>query len=309
LILVLTKKMKKYLCLIGILFLVLESQAQTSRLPEDGFVEGWTKGEKTRRFVRTNLYDYIDGGAELFLEFGFEDLTIQRYRRGNQEISLEVYRMESSEAALGIYLMKCGQEIPHPEIPARNSVDKLQFLVVKNNYLLMINNFKGEEALIPVMIALTKKTLEQTSEGTPVKILSVLPQENFIPASQRLVRGPLALQSIFTLGEGDILRLKGSIYGVSGRYESEDGSSHTRIIVAYPSAEDAQQAFQHLYSNLDPYLKVLNREEHTFLFEDYKKQYGIVSLKDKILSIRVNLSELPPTSYDQVRPRDVSGLF
>ncbi len=290
--------MKKHLCLYGILFLILQGQAQTLRLPEDGFVEGWTKSDKTRRFIRANLYDYIDGGAEIFLEFGFEDLTIQHYRKGIQEISLEAYRMESGEAALGIYLMKCGLETSLPEIPARNSVDKLQFLAVKNNYLLMVNNFKGEEALIPVMIALTQKTLEQIPEGTPVKVLSLLPQENLIPGSQRLIRGPLALQSIFTLGEGDILRLKGLIFGVSGRYESKDGTSHTRIIVAYPSAGDAQEAFQYLSSNLDSYLNILNREEHTFQFKDYKNQYGIVSLKDRILTIRVHLSELPASSHD-----------
>jgi hypothetical protein len=290
--------MKKHLCLIGILFLVFQSQAQTIRLPEDGFVEGWTKGEKTRRFVRANLYDYIDGGAELFLEFGFEDLIVQDYRKESQEISLEVYRMENGEAALGIYLMKCGQETPHPEIPARNSADKLQFLVLKNNFLLLVNNFKGDEALIPVMVTIGQNIIGQISEAAPVKILSLLPLENLIPGTQRLIRGPLALQSIFTLGEGDILQLKGSIFGVSGQYESVDGSSHTRIIVAYPSHEDAREAFQHLYSNLDRYLKVLNREEHTFQFEDYKKQYGIVSLKDKILSIRVNLSELPASGHD-----------
>jgi len=290
--------MKKHLCLIGVLFLIFQGQTQTLRLPEDGFFEGWIKSEKMRRFVRANLYDYIDGGAELFLEFGFEDLTIQPYRKGNQEISLEVYRMESGEAALGIYLMKCGLETSLTEIPARNSVDKLQFLVVKNNYFLMINNFKGEDALIPVMISLAQKILEQIPEGTPVRILSLLPQEKLIPGSQRLLRGPLALQSIFTLGEGDILRLKGLIFGVSGRYVSEDGSSHTQIIVAYPNEEEAQAAFLHLRSNLDPYLKVLNRKEHTFQFEDYKKQYGIVSLKAPVMEIKVNLSELPPSSHD-----------
>lgn len=290
--------MKKYLCLIGIIFLIFESQPQTLHLPEDGFVEGWMKGTKTRRFVRANLYDHIDGGAELFLEFGFEDLIVQDYRKDGQEITLEVYRMECAEAALGIYLMKCGQEVPHPRIPARNSADKLQLLIVKNNYLLMVNNFKGEEAFVPVMVALSQKTLELIPEGLPVETLTLLPEENLIPGSQRLIRGPLALQSLFTLGEGDILQLKGSIFGVSARYESKDGKSYTRIIVAYHSAEEAQEAFAHLHSNLDPYLKILNREKGMFQFKDYKKQYGLVSLKEKNLSILVNLSKLPPSSHD-----------
>lgn len=301
--------MKKHLCLIGILFLVFQSQAQTLRLPEDGFVEGWTKSERMRRFIRANLYDYINGGAELFLEFGFEDLIIQHYRNKSQEISLEAYRMESGEAALGIYLMKCGLETPSPEIPARNSADKLQFLVLKNNYLLMINNFKGEETLIPVMIALTQKTLEQIPEGKPIEVFSLLPQGNLVSGSQRLIRGSLALQSIFTLGKGDILRLKGSIFGVSGRYESEDRSSHTKIIVAYLSEEEARAAFLHLRSHLDPYLKIIKKEGDTFQFKDYKNQYGLVAVNGKNLSIKVNLSELPTSRHDQICSCDVSGFF
>jgi hypothetical protein len=39
-------------------------------LPGDGFVPGWLRSGPGLRFNERSLFDFIDGGAELFLEFG-----------------------------------------------------------------------------------------------------------------------------------------------------------------------------------------------------------------------------------------------
>ncbi len=44
-------------------------------LPEDDFLPQWKKEEKIIRFSPENLFNYINGGSELFLEFGFKELT------------------------------------------------------------------------------------------------------------------------------------------------------------------------------------------------------------------------------------------
>ena len=77
------------------------------RVPQDDFVPGWRRAEHKKVFARKELFNYIDGGAELFLEFGFDNLVIQRYQKGNSELTLEAYQTESPESALGIYLVKC----------------------------------------------------------------------------------------------------------------------------------------------------------------------------------------------------------
>lgn len=286
-----TKKIIVYLSLV--LILSFQVKAQTLRLPEDGFMEGWEKHDKSLHFNRGGLYEYINGGAELFLEFGFEELFVQHYRKGNHEISLEVYCMEIPEAALGIYLMKCGQETPLPEIKARNSADRLQFLIVKNNYFLLVNNFKGEEKLIPVMIELTNETLKSVPSENPVKIFSFLPEENFVEGSRRIIRGPFSLQSLYTLGKGDILQLRGKVFAVSGEYTDSDGKTYTRIIVPYIDKDQAREAYMHLLSNLDPYLKTMEKDSDWFTFKDYKNQYGIVLLRKNIIDIKVNLKSKP----------------
>jgi len=61
--------------------------------PGDEFAPGWRRYQTPMVFSAKDLYGYIDGGAELFFEFGFSELTVQRYRCGERELSLDLYRM------------------------------------------------------------------------------------------------------------------------------------------------------------------------------------------------------------------------
>lgn len=285
--------MKKQFIICFILFLVIELMADII-LPKDNFVKGWLKSCQTLRFTKNDLYGHINGGAELFLEFGFNELLVQRYEKGGEEITLEIYIMDSPDAALGIYLMKCGNETPIKDIPARNSANRYQFVLVKGDYFILVNSFSGNEALIPVMVELTKNTLAAIPQGNPVKLLEYLPKENLVAGSERIIRGPYALQPIFTFGKGDIFKLGGKIFGVVGDYNNSKGKAFcTRIIIPYPQEEDALSAYKNLIEKLDPYLKIINKSEKELIFKDYSAKFGKVKLNNNVIEIIISLSEKP----------------
>ncbi|KPJ61088.1 MAG: hypothetical protein AMJ46_03760 [Latescibacteria bacterium DG_63] len=274
----------------------------------DDFAPGWSISGRALRFAKSNLYDYIDGGAELFLEFGFEDLTVYRYERGEEELTLEMYRLESPEAALGIYLMKCGDETPIKGVGARNSGDRYQFNVLKGNYFVQVNSFEGSDSLIPVMVALTQRALQGIPEGDSVKLFSHLPGEGLVDGSELIVRGPYALQPIFTFGKGDVLQLKGQVFGVVGDYALENSRAeesagqaadvYTRIVIPYPDGKTALSAYENLVENLDPHLNVLDESENGFTFRDYRYKFGAVELRGATLELKVNLPERPTRSSE-----------
>jgi hypothetical protein len=108
-----------------------QTPAPPPAIPEPGFAPGWTKAGPLRTFTGQDLFNQIDGGAELFLEFGFVKLRLQAYARGKAELTLNAYEMESAASALGIYLMKMGRETPFPEIGARNSCEEIQLTILK----------------------------------------------------------------------------------------------------------------------------------------------------------------------------------
>jgi hypothetical protein len=265
---------------------------QTIELPEM-LISGWAKAGPPAEFQGGNLFDYIDGGAEIFLEFGFDRLLVQNYRKGDSEIALELFRMESPAAALGIYLMKCGVETPIEGIPARNSSDKTQFTILKGRFFIHINNPDGSEWHLPVMADLARVLLGSISRGEPVLLLDDLPRENKVPGSERLIRGPYALQSIFTFGEGDVFELQGRIFALAADYRDQEDEPSTRLIIPYPDELRASSAFRNLIDKLDPYLKVIDKGESGLAFEDYRGKFGTVERKGSKLQIRLNLIAKP----------------
>lgn len=262
-------------------------------LPPDGFLPGWVREEPLRQFTAKNLYGYINGGAELFLEFGFAELLVQPYTDEGRELILEAYTMKSAPAALGIYLTRCGDETPLAGITARNSGDPYQFTIVRDNCMLLVNNFDGDSTLLPVMTVLAQHTVASLPEATPVTLFDYLPQDSLVAGSERLIRGPYGLQPIFTLGQGDILQLGGKIFAVIGEYASGDHQTYTQIIVPYPAKKIAAAAYANLLANLDPYLKIIDQSDRTFVFQDFQQKFGTASLKDSTITINVRLAQRP----------------
>ena len=127
----------------------------TALLPPDGFLKAWKKAENPRVFTASDLYGHIDGGAEIFLEFGFEQLTVQPYspiaagaaKTTADEFKIEIYRMADPIAATGIYLMNCGKESQDPSFQERHSLNQFQLIFKRDRYYVIVNNSEGNEKL------------------------------------------------------------------------------------------------------------------------------------------------------------------
>ncbi len=75
-------------------------------LPAPNCSNGWIMEGKVASYTRDNLYDYIDGEAELYLAYGFEFLVTTAYsKKGDQKdtIVINIFRMGSLLDAFGIY--------------------------------------------------------------------------------------------------------------------------------------------------------------------------------------------------------------
>jgi hypothetical protein len=261
-------------------------------LPADGFSGAWKKSGPTKVFTSADLYGYIDGGAEAFLEIGFEQLTVQKYRDGANELTVELYRMTDPTAARGIYLARCGKETPDPALKERHTASRHQILLQRGRYYLLVNNTAGGAANAPMLAKAAQAMVAKMPADAPVPVLGLLPQPGLVPGSARIIRGPVALQALYTLGDGDILQLGGKVTAVAGDYTGASGAS-TLVLADYPSPAAASAAFKHLKANLDTYLKATSATDSKLVFQDYEKKFGIASLAGKRLEIRLHLSKPP----------------
>lgn len=265
----------------------------TAAAPASDFSPGWALLKKKLHFEKDGLFNYIDGAAELFTEFGFNALDVYEYGKDKDTLALEVYEMESPEAALGFYLMKCGKDLQLQGKESDEDSLRYQLPLLRGSYFILINNSHGEKRLIPVMKALGEQIKKNIPAIKEIQAFDSLPREHLVKDSELLFRGPCALQQIFIFGSGDVFQLQGRIFGCAGDYTDSDGSSYTRLIIPYPDKSSALSAYQNLVSSLDSELTVLSKSDRGFTFRDFEKKYGVVRLDDHRLDIMIHLPKAP----------------
>jgi hypothetical protein len=239
------------------------------------------------------LYDYIDGGAEIVYEHGFEHVTVQRYRAGEDEMAIELYAMRDPAAALGVYLARCGREAPARGLVDRHTAGRHQLMLVRDRYFVIVDNLSGKAERAAALVDFGRAVASRLPPAGRVEVLDLLPTEGRVAGSERLIRGPLALQAFILLGEGDVLRLGGRITAVAAGYTGGAQGPRTLVIAPYPDAETAARAFAHVRGHLDREIQVLSASGSRLVFRDYSGRVGIVVLSGARLELTLGLGRQP----------------
>lgn len=261
-------------------------------LPADDAVPGWKRTEPPRVYSGPELYELIDGGAEIFFEHGFERVTVQKYVLGADEIGIDLYAMRDAAAALGIYLARCGDETPAGGLGLRHTAGRHELLAVQGAYYVVVENQSGSAERAADLVAFARALAPRLPAAEPVAALEALPKDDRLPGSERLVRGPLALESFIQLGEGDILQLGGRVTAAAATYQGPAGR-FTLVVVPYPDAATARRAFAHVLAHLDPEIRPLSRTGSRLVFRDYSGTFGEVDLDGARIDLRLGLAARP----------------
>ena len=83
-----------------LLFLVAGCTTPESLCPPPN-IGMWSAEGEPEVYAGDDLFIYINGGAEIYHEYGFVQIAVQRYRRGDDTVAVEIYTMEGD--AFGIY--------------------------------------------------------------------------------------------------------------------------------------------------------------------------------------------------------------
>ncbi len=269
------------------------AEEQADLLPPDGFLDTWRRQGSPRVFQGADLYGHINGGAEVFLELGFDRLDLLRYDSDGGAVEVERYCMTDPTAALGIYLMKCGSERPDPALSARHTASPLQLQMVRGSDYVIVSSLRPEVDIGETLIAFARYIAEHTPDEHGEDPFAVLPTPDRVAGSERVIRGSFTLEPLITLGDGDVLLLGGERTAVAAEFEDADGQRSTRIVAAYGDAAGAARAYGHLVSNLDPYLEVQSSDNDRLVFKDYRERYGVVALDDRWIRLHVDLVTEP----------------
>jgi hypothetical protein len=78
--------------------------------PGDNALPGWSLAEAPQVFEGENLFQYINGGAEIYLQHGFKAVAASAYKGSDgRYINLDIYEMTDASGAEAVYRHKAGE--------------------------------------------------------------------------------------------------------------------------------------------------------------------------------------------------------
>ena len=139
---------------------VLFAQDISFLLPDS--VGNWKKSGSAEIFIGDKLYELIDGGADIFYEYGFIRVITQRYSDSNENyIDVEMYEMLDSSAAYGIFSLftfNTGKRVEF--LNEAFAGDEFVFFRKGNYYVSLTGSppsQKAEEGLVQISDAIDKQ--------------------------------------------------------------------------------------------------------------------------------------------------------
>lgn len=205
----------------------LAAQHTASPFPS---LKGWSFAEDKTVYTPENLWDIIDGAADLF-GYGFIDLHIGRYTRGDDsEIRVEVYKFDSETDAFGMYSQERNPDYAFVDIGAQAYREEgVLNLLAGTFYVKIMTPLRGQEAL-DAMTAIAKGLASGLHQRTDLPgILKFLPVQQKHSNSEQYVASNFLGYSFFR-------------HACVAQYGT--GSPFRVFVIAADSASEAESSFE-----------------------------------------------------------------
>src|SRR4030042_4979481 len=132
----------KTICLIlGIIFLwVPGAESKDFSFPE---IAGWRQSGEVQSFSPKTLFEYINGDADLYLTYDFQELKVAEYLNEKKaSVTLEVYRHKTPIHAFGIYSQERLPDADFLQIGSQGYIETNVLSFLAGSYYVKINSFK-----------------------------------------------------------------------------------------------------------------------------------------------------------------------
>jgi hypothetical protein len=160
-------------------------------LPPSGFSPGWILEGPIKSYTEDDLFEYVNGEAELYLQYGFKDLVSGFYLNAKNEkqgLSADVYRMASPLEAFGIYSRYRGMGARIVEIGQEGFVSAAQLMFCQGRYFVQLNASGTTNLNAGVFLALARVISANLPDPPAViREMEWVKIEGFVPGSEKYI--------------------------------------------------------------------------------------------------------------------------
>lgn len=218
----------------------------TKALPKEGELEGWTKHRTLQHYAGEDLYEYINGGAEIYHEYGFVQVVVQDYVNDTGKlVSVEIFEMVSPASAYGMYTFKTDSKGKRISVGSEAQLADYYMNFWKGPFLVTLTGFDETEETRQGLLNIA----EYVSSKMPVggdkpRIVSFLPEEDLVAQSLKYFTGFLGLRNSHPFFQWNIT---GFEQGIKGDYSG----GFSFFLFRFEGEEESRKGFQSIKGQKD----------------------------------------------------------
>jgi len=153
-------------------------------------MDGWKQAGQPQLFSPETLYEYIDGGADLYLKYEFQELKVAEYQNDKKaSVTVEVYRHRDANHAFGIYSQERPAQGPFLVLGAQGYYESGILNFVKGDRYVKLSGFNlGAEDREQLVKAATAVAARLPGDARLPRLLQAFPTNGKVPHSEKYLR-------------------------------------------------------------------------------------------------------------------------
>ncbi|NQT50722.1 4Fe-4S dicluster domain-containing protein, partial [bacterium] len=217
---------------------------------DDWSIEGWKLTGKPKAYVGgKQLYEYINGAGEPYLPYGFVQVTVAHYQRGEEKLKVDLWQFKTSEGAFGAYSRDASNAATHKvlgPLPFASAGEGETWLCTGTHYLHVTDpDYQlPSDDLLEATRAIHSR-IPKAASSLPA-VVAALPKKSQVGVSIHYFHHPLTVPE-HAATPGKLLGTKGLATTVEtpaafALYGTLDKPTHGALIVDYATEADAATA-------------------------------------------------------------------
>jgi hypothetical protein len=208
-------------------------------------IQGWKATGAGSLYGPKSVFDALNGGAEVYLDYRFRRVLIRRYQRpGRPELTVHLFDMGRAPDAFGIFSHERESEPISVGTAGEYGEGLLRFF--KGRFFVSIHATRETQAAREAILALGRHIAARApATGAPPRLVRYLPAKEQKAGSVRYVHTAPTLRHHLRQLRGNPLGLHKGTAVALAEYPAPKGTLKG-LVVRYPKAGEAQQAARKL---------------------------------------------------------------
>lgn len=240
--------------------------------PKAGEAADWKLAGETQQFEGDDLFLLINGGAEIYHEYGFVRVLAAAFENNEgKKLNLEIYQMADDASAYGIYSFKTAPGGIVVDSGDEALLEDYYLNMWRGHFLVTVIGFDSSPETLAGLKAMAAAVAGKMKQaGHRPDVVSLLPQASMEPGAVTYLEGPLGFYNRYSIDPEDILGIRQAAFGQYG--------DAFLLVAQYPNARERAKWFEkaQVCIKKNSQMKNFKQTEGIFYFNDANGQLTVI---------------------------------